>query len=167
MNTKVISVDVVEMASIISELEFVQKIPSIHLAVFSNKNLQKLQEIIKNIRHGYSEAMDNIENHDEYKQKMKDLAVKYDVVNDNGEPNIKDGKIDISEDDMKKFEEEKKQIDEEFSETVKKINDINTEYDEIITSKINVEVDVASINHFPNEITGDSIKNIVMFGLIE
>lgn len=167
MSTKVISVDVVEMASIISELEFVQKIPSIHLAVFSTKNLQKLQEIISNIRNGFNEAMNNVENHEEYKQKLRELAVKYGILDEQGESKIVDGKLDISEEDIKKFEEEKKKVDEEFSETVQKIKEINDEYDDIITSKINVELDVASISHFPTDVTGESIKNIVMFGLIE
>jgi chromosome segregation ATPase len=165
--TKVISVDVVEMASIISELEFVQKIPSIHLAVFSNKNLQKLQEIISNIRKGYDEAMQNVEKHEEYKAKLRDVAIKYGLLDENGKSKIVDGKLDISDEDLQKFEEEKKKVDEEFSETVKKIKDINDEYEDIVTSKMNVEVDVASIQHFPQEITGESIKNIVMFGLIE
>lgn len=165
--TKVISVDVVEMASIISELEFVQKIPSIHLAVFSNKNLQKLQEIIGNIRKGYDEAMQNVEKHEEYKEKLRDVAIEYGLLDENGKSKVVDGKLDISGDDLQKFEEEKKKVDEEFSETVKKIKDINDEYEDIVTSKMNVEVDVASIQHFPQEITGESIKNIVMFGLIE
>lgn len=165
--TKVISVDVVEISSIISELEFVQKIPSIHLAVFSNKNLQKLQEIISNIRKGYNEAMQNVEKHEEYRQKLRELGIKYGILNENGESRVVDGKIDISEEDTKKFEEEKNKVDEEFSETIKKINEINKEYEDIISSKMNVEVDVASIQHFPQEITGESIKNIVMFGLIE
>lgn len=165
--TKVISVDVVEISSIISELEFVQKIPSIHLAVFSNKNLQKLQEIISNIRKGYNEAMQNVEKHEEYRQKLRELGIKYGILDENGESKMVDGKLDISEDDLQKFEEETKKVDEEFSETVKKINEINSEYEEIISSKMNVEVDVASIQHFPQEITGESIKNIVMFGLIE
>lgn len=165
--TKVISVDVVEMASIISELEFVQKIPSIHLAVFSNKNLQKLQEIIGNIRKGYDEAMQNVEKHEEYKEKLRDVAIKYGLLDENGKSKVVDGKLDISDEDLQKFEEEKKKVDVEFSETVKKIKDINDEYEEIVTSKMNVEVDVASIQHFPQEITGESIKNIVMFGLIE
>lgn len=165
--TKVISVDVVEISSIISELEFVQKIPSIHLAVFSNKNLQKLQEIISNIRKGYNEAMQNVEKHEEYRQKLRELGIKYGILDENGESRVVDGKIDISEEDTKKFEEEKNKVDEEFSETIKKINEINKEYEDIITSKMNVEVDVASIQHFPQEITGESIKNIVMFGLIE
>lgn len=165
--TKVISVDVVEISSIISELEFVQKIPSIHLAVFSNKNLQKLQEIISNIRNGYNEAMQNVEKHEEYRQKLRELGIKYGILNENGESKMVDGKLDISEEDLQKFEEEKKKVDEEFSETIKKINEINSEYEEIITSKMNVEVDVASIQHFPQEITGESIKNIVTFGLIE
>ena len=165
--TKVISVDVVEISSIISELEFVQKIPSIHLAVFSNKNLQKLQEIISNIRNGYNEAMQNVEKHEEYRAKLRELGIKYGILDENGESKMVDGKLDISEDDLQKFEEEKKKVDEEFSETVKKINEINKEYEDIITSKMNVEVDVASIQHFPQEITGESIKNIVTFGLIE
>lgn len=165
--TKVISVDVVEISSIISELEFVQKIPSIHLAVFSNKNLQKLQEIISNIRKGYNEAMQNVEKHEEYRQKLRELGIKYGILDENGESRMVDGKLDISEDDLQKFEEEKNKVDEEFSETIKKINEINKEYEEIISSKMNVEVDVASIQHFPQEITGESIKNIVMFGLIE
>lgn len=165
--TKVISVDVVEISSIISELEFVQKIPSIHLAVFSNKNLQKLQEIISNIRKGYDEAMQNVEKHEEYRQKLRELGIKYGILDENGEPKIVDGKLDISDEDLQKFEEEKKKVDVEFSETIKKINEINKEYEEIISSKMNVEVDVASIQHFPQEITGESIKNIVMFGLIE
>lgn len=165
--TKVISVDVVEISSIISELEFVQKIPSIHLAVFSNKNLQKLQEIISNIRKGYNEAMQNVEKHEEYRQKLRELGIKYGVLDENGESKMVDGKLDISEDDLRKFEEEQKKVDEEFSETIKKINEINKEYEEIISSKMNVEVYVASIQHFPQEITGESIKNIVMFGLIE
>lgn len=165
--TKVISVDVVEISSIISELEFVQKIPSIHLAVFSNKNLQKLQEIISNIRKGYNEAMQNVEKHEEYRQKLRELGIKYGVLDENGESKMVDGKLDISDDDLQKFEEENKKVDEEFSETIKKINEINKEYEEIISSKMNVEVDVASIQHFPQEITGESIKNIVMFGLIE
>ena len=165
--TKVISVDVVEISSIISELEFVQKIPSIHLAVFSNKNLQKLQEIISNIRNGYNEAMQNVEKHEEYRAKLRELGIKYGILNENGESRMVDGKLDISEDDLQKFEEEKKKVDEEFSETIKKINEINKEYEDIITSKMNVEVDVASIQHFPQEITGESIKNIVTFGLIE
>lgn len=165
--TKVISVDVVEISSIISELEFVQKIPSIHLAVFSNKNLQKLQEIISNIRKGYNEAMQNVEKHEEYRQKLRELGIKYGVLDENGESKMVDGKLDISEDDLQKFEEEKKKVDGEFSETIKKINEINSEYEEIISSKMNVEVDVVSIQHFPQEITGESIKNIVMFGLIE
>lgn len=165
--TKVISVDVVEISSIISELEFVQKIPSIHLAVFSNKNLQKLQEIISNIRKGYDEAMQNVEKHEEYKAKLRDVAIKYGLLDENGKSKVVDGKLDISDEDLQKFEEEKKKVDEEFSETVKKIKDINDEYEEIVTSKMNVEVDVASIQHFPQEITGESIKNIVMFGLIE
>ena len=167
MSTKVISVDVVEMASIISELEFVQKIPSIHLAVFSNKNLQKLQEIVVNIRKGYNEAMNNIEKHDEYRNKLRELGVKYGILDEQGEPKIVDGKLDISEEDTKKFEEEKKKIDEEFSETVQKIKNINDEYNDILTSKMNVELDVAYIHNFPNDVTGESIKNIVMFGLIE
>lgn len=165
--TKVISVDVVEISSIISELEFVQKIPSIHLAVFSNKNLQKLQEIISNIRKGYNEAMQNVEKHEEYRQKLRELGIKYGVLDENGESKVVDGKLDISEEDLQKFEEEQNNVDEEFSETIKKINEINKEYEEIISSKMNVEVDVASIQHFPQEITGESIKNIVMFGLIE
>jgi hypothetical protein len=165
--TKVISVDVVEISSIISELEFVQKIPSIHLAVFSNKNLQKLQEIISNIRNGYNEAMQNVEKHEEYRQKLRELGIKYGILDENGESRMVDGKLDISEDDLQKFEEEKNKVDEEFSETIKKINEINKEYEEIISSKMNVEVDVASISHFPQEITGESIKNIVTFGLIE
>lgn len=165
--TKVISVDVVEISSIISELEFVQKIPSIHLAVFSNKNLQKLQEIISNIRKGYDEAMQNVEKHEEYRQKLRELGIKFSILDENGEPKIVDGKLDISDEDLQKFEEEKKKVDVEFSETIKKINEINKEYEEIISSKMNVEVDVASIQHFPQEITGESIKNIVMFGLIE
>lgn len=165
--TKVISVDVVEISSIISELEFVQKIPSIHLAVFSNKNLQKLQEIISNIRNGYNEAIQNVEKHEEYRQKLRELGIKYGILDENGESKMVDGKLDISDEDLQKFEEEKNKVDEEFSETIKKINEINSEYEEIITSKMNVEVDVASIQHFPQEITGESIKNIVMFGLIE
>lgn len=165
--TKVISVDVVEISSIISELEFVQKIPSIHLAVFSNKNLQKLQEIISNIRNGYDEAMQNVEKHEEYRQKLRELGIEYGILNENGESKMVDGKLDISDEDLQKFEEEKNKVDEEFSETIKKINEINSEYEEIISSKMNVEVDVASIQHFPQEITGESIKNIVMFGLIE
>lgn len=165
--TKVISVDVVEISSIISELEFVQKIPSIHLAVFSNKNLQKLQEIIGNIRNGYNEAMQNVEKHEEYRQKLRELGIKYGILDENGESKMVDGKLDISDEDLQKFEEEKNKVDEEFSETIKKINEINSEYEEIITSKMNVEVDVASIQHFPQEITGESIKNIVTFGLIE
>lgn len=165
--TKVISVDVVEISSIISELEFVQKIPSINLAVFSNKNLQKLQEIISNIRNGYNEAMQNVEKHEEYRQKLRELGIKYGILDENRESRVVDGKIDISEEDTKKFEEEKNKVDEEFSETIKKINEINKEYEEIITSKMNVEVDIVSIQHFPQEITGESIKNIVMFGLIE
>lgn len=165
--TKVIQVDVVEISSIISELEFVQKIPSIHLAVFSNKNLQKLQEIISNIRNGYNEAMQNVEKHEEYRQKLRELGIKYGILDENGESRVVDGKIDISEEDTKKFEEEKNKVDEEFSETIKKINEINKEYEDIISSKMNVEVDVVSIQHFPQEITGESIKNIVMFGLIE
>jgi predicted nuclease with TOPRIM domain len=165
--TKVISLDVVEMASIISELEFVQKIPSIHLAVFSNKNLQKLQEIISNIRKGYDEAMQNVEKHEEYKEKLREVAIEYGLLDENGKSKVVDGKLNISEDDLQKFEEDKKKVDEEFSETVKKIKDINDEYEEIVTSKMNVEVDVASIQHFPQEITGESIKNIVMFDLIE
>lgn len=165
--TKVISVDVVEISSIISELEFVQKIPSIHLAVFSNKNLQKLQEIISNIRNGYNEAMQNVEKHEEYRQKLRELGIKYGILDENGESNMVDGKLGISDEDLQKFEEEQKKVDGEFSETIKKINEINSEYEEIISSKMNVEVDVASIQHFPQEITGESIKNIVMFGLIE
>lgn len=165
--TKVISVDVVEISSIISELEFVQKIPSIHLAVFSNKNLQKLQEIISNIRNGYNEAMQNVEKHEEYRQKLRELGIKYGILDENGESKMVDGKLDISDEDLRKFEEEKNKVDGEFSETIKKINEINKEYEEIISSKMNVEVDVASIQHFPQEITGESIKNIVMFGLIE
>lgn len=165
--TKVISVDVVEISSIISELEFVQKIPSIHLAVFSNKNLQKLQEIISNIRKGYNEAMQNVEKHEEYRTKLRELGIKYGILDENGESKMVDGNLDISEDDLQKFEEETKKVDEEFSETIKKINEINSEYEDIISSKMNVEVDVASIQHFPQEITGESIKNIVMFGLIE
>lgn len=165
--TKVIQVDVVEISSIISELEFVQKIPSIHLAVFSNKNLQKLQEIIGNIRKGYNEAMQNVEKHEEYRAKLRELGIKYGILDENGESRVVDGKLDISDEDTKKFEEEKNKVDEEFSETIKKINEINKEYEDIITSKMNVEVDVASISHFPQEITGESIKNIVMFGLIE
>lgn len=165
--TKVIQVDVVEISSIISELEFVQKIPSIHLAVFSNKNLQKLQEIISNIRNGYNEAMQNVEKHEEYRQKLRELGIKYGILDENGESKMVDGKLDISDEDLQKFEEEKNKVDEEFSETIKKINEINSEYEEIITSKMNVEVDVASISHFPQEITGESIKNIVTFGLIE
>lgn len=165
--TKVISVDVVEISSIISELEFVQKIPSIHLAVFSNKNLQKLQEIISNIRKGYNEAMQNVEKHEEYRQKLRELGIKYGILDENGKSKMVDGKLDISEDDLQKFEEEKNKVDEEFSETIKKINEIDSEYEEIISSKMNVEVDVASIQHFPQEITGESIKNIVTFGLIE
>ena len=165
--TKVIQVDVVEISSIISELEFVQKIPSIHLAVFSNKNLQKLQEIISNIRKGYNEAMQNVEKHEEYRQKLRELGIKYGILDENGESKMVDGKLDISDEDLQKFEEEQKNVDEEFSETIKKINEINKEYEEIISSKMNVEVDVASIQHFPQEITGESIKNIVMFGLIE
>lgn len=165
--TKVIQVDVVEISSIIPELEFVQKIPSIHLAVFSNKNLQKLQEIISNIRKGYNEAMQNVEKHEEYRAKLRELGIKYDIIDENGESKMVDGKLDISDEDLQKFEEEKNNVDEEFSETIKKINEINKEYEDIITSKMNVEVDVASISHFPQEITGESIKNIVTFGLIE
>lgn len=165
--TKVISVDVVEISSIISELEFVQKIPSIHLAVFSNKNLQKLQEIISNIRKGYNEAMQNVEKHEEYRQKLRELGIKYGILDENGQSKMVDGKLDISDEDLQKFEEEQKKVDGEFSETIKKINEINKEYEEIISSKMNVEVDVASIQHFPQEITGESIKNIVTFGLIE
>lgn len=162
MNTRIINISIEDCVLLSTELEQLQKYPSVKLAMFSNKNLQRMRETMQIVSEAYKNAMESIAGRNEFLDELREVTTKY-----------KEMMEDVEE-DSPEMEEISKNLVRDTDAVIEKhkeasgaIDAIKAEYSAIISERNPVELFVISADDLPNDVSGKSIETLMSLGFIE
>lgn len=163
METKIVNVSITDCTLLITELEHLQTLPSISLAMFSNKNLKRLRETVDVVKDSFENAIKNVEGYDEFKRNIdSQISAFRERISDLEDENSEEAKAIIEE-----FSKIEKEVHEKYESTVSGIQKIKDEYSSLVKEKHPVEFFIISSNSLPQDIDGKSIETLMSVGLID